>query len=162
MARKSGSCAGTLPARYPCPSHRKPGRKPGIVDRATRETSATPRNSDSEPSVTIRAGTPSREMNARSAARRRTRRAAPPGRRGNWKMSIAVGHAEHHRREAHHRATRQIDAADHEDRRHRHRQQPDLDAQPDDFGSRSPRSESSARSRQRRPLRTPTRPPGST
>ena len=120
----------------------KPRGKIGVVDRAAREplrNSAEQRERperdderrDAEPRDQHRV-----ERSAGAAGQKRDRR------RGRQRhMPVVVGRAEEDRGEPHHRPHRQIDAAADNDRGQRDGQQPELDAQPDDFEQVAQRKE---------------------
>ena len=96
--------------------------------------SATPRNSEKVPSVTISAGNRSREISTafnRAAGTPDGKRDG--GRHWNWPLQIAPRRAETDRRQTHHGADRQVDAAGDQNRRQRHGEQPELGVQPRDL-----------------------------
>ena len=96
--------------------------------------SAMPRNSDSDPSVTMSGGMSSRAMSsalsAPPAAPTSSASAAATG-SGSCQSLAAAPNTTADRPD--HRADRQIDAAGDDDRRQRDRQQAKLDAQPGDL-----------------------------
>ncbi len=93
--------------------------------------SARPRNSENEPSVTIKGGNPAAgDQEAVHAAGQRAQDQRQRRGRADRQPGVAPELAEDDGREAHQRADRQVDAAADDHRRQGHGQQADLDAQP--------------------------------
>ncbi len=97
--------------------------------------SAMPRNSESDPSVTISGGSSSRAMSTAFSAppAAPTSKREQHGRSGSASCQSREAAPKTTADEPHHRADREIDAAGDDDRRQRDGQQAELDAEPQDF-----------------------------